>query len=60
MKIVNTQRGVTPKVGKPELLFICSACCLMVFTGFQAHLPKKFGIKLGLFSQKFRAFVNKK
>ena len=29
--IVNTQRAITPKVGKPELWFMCSACCLMVF-----------------------------
>ena len=32
MKIVNTQRAITPKVGKPELLFMCSAPRLMVFT----------------------------
>ena len=31
MKIVNTQRPITPKVGKPELRFLCSACHLMVF-----------------------------
>ena len=31
MKIVNTPRAITPKVGKPELWFMCSACCLMVF-----------------------------
>ena len=31
MKIVNTQRAITPKVGKPELWFMCSARCLMVF-----------------------------
>ena len=30
-KIVNTQRAITPKVGKPELRFMCSARCLMVF-----------------------------
>ena len=29
-KIVNTQRAITPKVGKPELQFMCSACRLMV------------------------------
>ena len=28
-KIVNTQRAITPKVGKPELLFMCSARRLM-------------------------------
>ena len=30
MKIVNTQRAITPKVEKPELRFMCSARCLMV------------------------------
>ena len=29
MKIVNTQRAITPKVGKPKLPFMCSARCLM-------------------------------
>ena len=31
MQIVNTQRAITPKVGKPELLFMFSARRLMVF-----------------------------
>ena len=31
IKIVNIQRAITPKVGKPELQFMRSACCLMVF-----------------------------
>ena len=31
MKIVNIQRPITPKAGKPELPFMRSACCLMVF-----------------------------
>ena len=31
MKIVNTQRGITPKVGKPELWFMCSVSRFMVF-----------------------------
>ena len=31
MKIVNTQRAITPKAGKPELRFMCSARRLMVF-----------------------------
>ena len=31
MKIVNTQRAITPKVGKSELPFLCSAHPLMVF-----------------------------
>ena len=30
MKIVNTQRAITPKVGKPELRFMFSARRLMV------------------------------
>ena len=30
-KIVNTQRAITPKEGKPELRFICSARHLMAF-----------------------------
>ena len=30
-KYVNTQRAITPKVGKQELRFVCSARLLMVF-----------------------------
>ena len=30
-KSVNTQRAITPKVGKPELQFMFSVCSLMVF-----------------------------
>ena len=30
-EIVNTQRAITPKVGKPELRFMCSARRLIVF-----------------------------
>ena len=30
-EIVNTHRAITPKVGKPELWFMCSAYSLMVF-----------------------------
>ena len=30
-KIVNTQRAITPKVGKPELRFVFSARRLMAF-----------------------------
>ena len=37
-KIVNTQRAITPKVGKPELRFMCSAPRLMVFkVGVKFH-----------------------
>ena len=31
MKIVITQRAITPQVGKPELWFLCSAHHLMMF-----------------------------
>ena len=31
MKIVNTQRAISPKIGKPELWFMCSARRLIVF-----------------------------
>ena len=31
MKIVNTQRAITPKVGKPKLRFMSSAGRLTVF-----------------------------
>ena len=40
MKIVNTRRAITPKVGKPDLCFMCSACCLMVFKIFVKFLEK--------------------
>ena len=31
MEIVNTQRPIIPKEGKPELWFMCSAHCLIMF-----------------------------
>ena len=31
MAIFNIKRAMTSKVGKQELRFMCSACCLMVF-----------------------------
>ena len=31
MKIAYTQTAITPKVGNPEIPFMCSLCCLMVF-----------------------------
>ena len=31
MKIVNTQRAITPKAGKTELPIMRSVCCLVVF-----------------------------
>ena len=30
MAMFNVQRAITPKVGKPQLWFMCSACCLIV------------------------------
>ena len=30
MDMFNVQRAITPKVGKPELQFMCSAHCLIV------------------------------
>ena len=47
MKIVNIQRPITPKVGKPELPFMCSACCLMVLNicvKFQANMSSSFKV----------------
>ena len=34
----NVQRAITQEVGKPELRFMCSACCLMVL-----YICVKFG-----------------
>ena len=47
MKIVNTHRAITPKVGKPELRFMCSACRLMVFNvcvKFQENMSSDFKV----------------
>ena len=30
MAMFNVQRAITPKVGKPELRFMCSAHCLIM------------------------------
>ena len=30
MAMFNVQRAITPKLGKPELWFMCSAYCLIV------------------------------
>ena len=30
MTMFTIQRAIIPKVGKPELQFMCSACCLIV------------------------------
>ena len=47
MKIVNTQRAITPKAGKPELQFMCSAGCLMVFNicvKFHGNMSRGFKV----------------
>ena len=47
MKIVNTQRAKTPKVEKPELQFMCSACRLMVFNvcvKFRENMSSSFKV----------------
>ena len=38
IKTVNTHRPITPKAGKPELPFMRSTCCLIVF-----NIYVKFG-----------------
>ena len=37
MAMFNVQRAITPNVGKPELQFMCAACCLIVI-----HICVKF------------------
>ena len=47
MKIVNIQRAITPKVGKPEVWLICSACHLMVFNicvKFHEYMSSQFKV----------------
>ena len=47
MKIVNTQRAITPKVGKPELPFMCSARRLMVYNvcvKFHENISSRFKV----------------
>ena len=47
MKIVNTQRALTPKVEKPKLRFMCSARRLMVFNVcVKFHESMSSGFKL--------------
>ena len=45
--MVNTQRAITPKVGKPEFRFMCSARRLMVFkvcVKFHENMPSVFKV----------------
>ena len=47
MKIVNTQRAITPKVGKSELRFMCSALSLMVLNicvKFHENMSSRFQV----------------
>ena len=47
MKIINTQKAITPKAGKPELQFICSARRLMMFNVFvKFHENMSSGFKI--------------
>ena len=44
---MNAQRAITPKVGKPELRFMCSTCRLMVFNVcVKFHENMSSGLKL--------------
>ena len=52
--IVNTQRAITPIVGKPELRFMCSACRLMVFNVcVKFHENMSSGFKVMEWTRKF-------
>ena len=47
MKIVNTQRTITPKVGKPELRFLSYACPLIVLNvcvKFHENVSRGFNV----------------
>ena len=53
MKIVNTQRAITPKVEKPELRFMCSARRLIVFNVCEKfHENMSSGVKVMEWTQK--------
>ena len=48
MKIVNIQWPITQKAGEPELPFMRSACCLMVFNicvKFHENMSSGFKVK---------------
>ena len=50
MAMFNVQRAITPKVGKPELGFMCSACCLMVlhiYVKFRENITNDIRVKEG-------------
>ena len=57
-KIVNTHRAITQKVEKPELQFMCSARCLMVFNVcVKFHENMSNGLKV---MERTRKFVTHK
>ena len=50
---VNTQRAITPKVGQPELRFMCSACRLIGFNvRVKFHENMSSGLKVMAWTQK--------
>ena len=61
---IKAQRAITPKVGKPELQFMCSACCLMVFkVCVKFHQNMSSGFKVMVRTQKlltYKRFNNSK
>ena len=53
MAIFNIQRAITIKAGKPELQFMCSARCLMVFNiCVKFHENMSSGFKVMEWTQK--------
>ena len=55
-KNVNIQRKITPKVGNPELRFLCSACRLFVFNiSVKFHENMSSGFKV---MERTRKYVN--
>ena len=53
MKIVTTQRSITPEAGKLEFPFMHSACCLMVFNiCVKFHESMSSGFKVMEWTQK--------
>ena len=52
-KIISTQRAITPKAGKPQLRFMCSAYRLMVFNVcVKFHENMSSGFKVMEWTQK--------
>ena len=50
MAIFNVQRTIAPKVGNPELWFMCSAHCLMmlyIHVSFHENISNTFNLQSG-------------